>query len=174
MVALIQSTRVTTIAGLCAITCFGMAAPATAEPTDNQANNDKLVALLSGGYTSADCQASKLYPEDPFVARLACGPNSQSGGPVNAIYSLYGSVADLNKTFNVYVHLGAPVPCPGSTQPGPTAWPGGMVVCSASNQRLDEGALSLTWTRSADLLVVTAKPNGRDLASLYDWWLTAR
>ena len=31
------------------------------------------------GYTPADCQASEQYPEDPFLVRLGCGPNSQPG-----------------------------------------------------------------------------------------------
>jgi len=93
--------------------------------------------------------------------------------PFSAIFSLYGSAADLNKTFDVYVNSGAPVPCPGATDPGPMAWQGGMVLCATSHQQPDEGARMLTWTKNADL-VVTAKPKGRDLAALYDWWLTAR
>ena len=170
----IRASRAVTTVCLSAVILFGVSATANADPTDNQANTDKLFALLSAGYTAADCQASKPYPEDPFLARLGCGPNGQPNGPVSAIYSLYGSAADLNKTFNVYVNSGAPVPCPGTTDPGPMAWQGGMVICATSNQQPDEGAPILTWTKNADLLVVTAKPKGRDLAALYAWWLPAR
>ena len=46
------------------------------------------------------------------------------------------------------------------------------VMCNLYQQP-DEGAPILTWTKNADLLVVTAKPKGRDLAALYAWWLTA-
>src|SRR5246127_358198 len=82
---------------------------AIADPADNQANNDKLFALLSGGYTPGDCKAGKQYAEDPFVARLGCGPSSQAGGPSAATYSLYGNIADLDKAFNQY---GSAIPCP--------------------------------------------------------------
>src|SRR5262249_54820661 len=61
------------------VTFLGTSATATADPSDNQANNDKLFALLPGGYTPANCQAGKQYPEDPFLARLGCGRNSQPG-----------------------------------------------------------------------------------------------
>ena len=121
MSTLIRAARAMTILCLSAVILFGVSATATADPTDNQANNDKLFALLSVGYTPADCQAGKQYPEDSFLARLGCGPNSQPGGPAGAIYSLYGSAADLNKTFNAYVNSGDPLACPGTTNPGPVA-----------------------------------------------------
>ncbi len=154
-----------TILCLSAVILFGVSATATADPTDDQANNDKLFALLSGGYTPADCQAGKQYPQDPFLARLGCGPNSQPGGPAGAIYSLYGNAADLNKTFNIYVNSGTPLACPGATSPGPVPWQGGSVVCTTARGP-DDGAPMLSWTKTADLLVVSAR--GRDLASVYD------
>ena len=46
-----------------------------------------------------------------------------------------------------------------------------MMVCSTARGP-DEGAPMLSWTKTVDLLVVSAR--GRDLASLYAWWLTAR
>jgi hypothetical protein len=46
---------------------------ATADPADNTANNDKLFALLSGGFTPADCQAQGgLKPTDPALAFISC------------------------------------------------------------------------------------------------------
>jgi hypothetical protein len=174
MSTLIRAARAMAAVCLFAVIGLGESPTATADPTDNQANNDKLSGLLSGGYIPAECQASKPYPEDPFLARLGCGSNDLPGGPVSAIYSLYGSVADLNNSFNIYVNSGTPVPCPGTTGPGPSAWQGGMVLCATSNQQPDEGAPFIAWTRNADLLVVSAKPKGRDLAPLYAWWLTAR
>jgi hypothetical protein len=45
------------------VTLFVTSAQAAADPTDARADNDKLFALLSGGYTAADCQAGKQYPE---------------------------------------------------------------------------------------------------------------
>jgi hypothetical protein len=106
-----------------------------------------LFALLCGGYPPRDCQAGKQYPEDPFLARLGCGPNSQPGGPNAATYSLYGNIADLNKAFNIY---GSAIPCPGTTDPGPVAWQGGRVKCG--HDFYPHTSLSmLTWTRDADL-----------------------
>ena len=99
---------------------------------------------------------------------LRCGPNSQPGGPVGATYSLYGNPADLNKAFNV--NSAARLPCPGTTDPGPTPWQGGMVKCGSPYPHL--GGVMLTWTTDADLLM--ANVNSSDLASLYAWWLAAR
>src|ERR1700692_3131183 len=127
MFTFVQGARAMTVVCLSAVTLFGTSATATADPTDNQANNDKLFALLSGGYTPADCHAGKQYPQDPFLARLGCGRNSQPGGPWAATYSLYGNPADLHKTFNQY---GTPIPCPGTTDPGPIPWQGGMMKCA--------------------------------------------
>ena len=95
MFTLIRPARAITIVCFSVVTLFGVPAMATADPTDNQAN-DKLFALISPGYTPADCQASKPYPEDPFLARLGCGPNGQPGGPAGAIYSLYGTTLSAN------------------------------------------------------------------------------
>jgi serine/threonine-protein kinase len=146
----------------------GTSAPATADPIDDQANNDKLFALLPGGYTPADCAAGKQYLEDPFLARVGCGPNSQPGGPIMATYSLYGNPADLNKVFNL--NIADPLPCPGTTDPGPISWSGGMVKCGSPYPHL--GGVMLTWTRDADLLIAIVQSS--DLASLYAWWLAAR
>jgi len=168
MFTLVQGARAMTAMCVCLPTFFGTSATAAADPTDNQANNDKLFALLSGGYTRADCQAGKQYPEDPFLARLGCGRTSRPGGPDAATYSLYGNIADLNKTFDRY---GASIPCPGTTDPGPIAWPGGMVKCG--HDFYPQQSLSmLTWTKDADLVVVNVE--GPDLSALYAWWLSAR
>lgn len=165
MSILITAARFVAIACLLVVTLIGGSTTATAQP-DDQANNDKLFAMLSGGYTPADCQAGKQYPEDPFLARLGCGPNSQEGGPTGATYSLYGSAADMNTVFTR--RLGDPIACSETTGAGPVAWPGGMVQCSHNSR----AGTALSWTRDTDLLVVVA--SGPDVASLYNWWLTAR
>jgi hypothetical protein len=168
MFTFVQGARAMTAACVSAVAFFGTSATATADPTNNQADNDKLFALLSGGYTPADCKAGKQYPEDPFLARLGCGRNSRLGGPNAATYSLYGNVADLNKTFNLY---SASIPCPGTTDPGPIAWQGGRVECGHDFYPQQSQSM-LTWTKDADLVVVNAE--GPDIASLYAWWLSAR
>jgi serine/threonine kinase PknH len=168
MFTFVQGARAMAVAFVSAVTFCGTSATATADPTDNQANNDKLFAQLSGGYTPADCQAGKQYAEDPFLARLGCGRNSRPGGPNAATYSLYGNIADLKKAFSQY---GASIPCPGTTDPGPIAWQGGMMKCG--HDFYPHVSLSmLTWTKDADLVVVNAE--GPDLAALSSWWLTAR
>ena len=168
MLTFVRAARAVIVACVSAVIFLGSSPTATADPADNQANNDKLFALLSGGYTPADCHAGKQYAEDPFLARLGCGLNSQPGGPNAATYSLYGNVADLNKTFNTY---GSAIPCPGSTDPGLVAWQGGRVKCGHDFYP-HTSLFMLTWTREADLVVVNVE--GADLASLYDWWLSAR
>jgi hypothetical protein len=159
MFTFVEGVRVMTAVCVSVVTFFGISATATADPPDNQANNDKLFALLSGGYTPADCQAGRGF---------GCGRNSQPGGPNAVTYSLYGNTADVNKTFNLY---GASIPCPGTTDPGPTAWPGGTMKCGHDFYPHTSQSM-LTWTKDADLVVVNAE--GPDLASLYAWWLTAR
>src|ERR1700739_1387465 len=113
-----------TAACVSAIAFCGTPATAPADPTDNQANSDKLFAVLSGGFTPADCQAGPQSPQDPFLARVFCHHQHVSGGPYGAIYSLYGNPADLSQAFNQY---GAPIPCPGATDPGPIHWQCGMM-----------------------------------------------
>ncbi|MDT5260747.1 MAG: hypothetical protein QOD10_5827 [Mycobacterium sp.] len=168
MFTFVQGARAMTAACVSVVAFVGIPATATADPTENQVNNDKLFVLLSGGYTRADCQAGKQYPEDPFLARLGCGRNNRPGGPNAATYSLYGNIADLNTTF---AHYGASIPCPGTTDPGPIAWQGGLVKC-AHDFYPHQSQSMVTWTKDADLVVVNAE--GPDLASLYAWWLSAR
>jgi hypothetical protein len=67
MSSLIRAARAMAVVCFSAVILFGLSATATADPTDNQADNDKLFALLSAGYSPADCKASKPYPEDPFL-----------------------------------------------------------------------------------------------------------
>lgn len=166
MFTFVRGARAMTAVWVCVVMFFGTSATATADPADNQANNNKLFALLSGGYTAADCQAGKQYPEDPFLARIGCG--RKPGGPNAATYSLYGNIADLNKAFGQY---GPSIPCPGTTDPGPTAWQGGMMKCGHDFYPQQSQSM-LTWTRTADLVV--ANVEGPDLATVYSWWLGAR
>jgi hypothetical protein len=168
MFTFVRAAKAMTAACVFVASYFGTSATATADPTGDQANNDKLFALLSGGYTPADCRAGNQYPQDPFLARLGCGRNGQPGSPKAATYSLYGNIADLNKAFDIY---GASIPCPGTTDPGPTAWQGGRVKCGHDFYPQESQSM-LTWTRDSDLVVVNIE--GPDLASLYAWWLTAR
>jgi hypothetical protein len=165
MSMLITAAKTLAIAGLLIVTIIHGPTTARADP-DNQVNNDKLFAMLSGGYTPADCQASKQYPEDPFLARLGCGPNGQEGGPTGATFSLYATDADMNAAFNR--RLGDPIACSETTGPGPVSWSVGMVQCSHNSR----AGTALSWTRNADLLVGVV--SGSDVGSLYNWWLTAR
>lgn len=165
MSMLITAARTLAIASLLIVTIIGGTTTARADP-DSQVDNDKLFAMLPGGYTPADCQASKQYPEDPFLARLGCGPNSQEGGPAGATYSLYATDAGMNAAFDK--RLGEPIACSETTGPGPVSWPGGMVQCSYNSR----AGTALSWTRNADLLVGVV--SGPDVGTLYNWWLTAR
>jgi serine/threonine kinase PknH len=168
MFTFVRGARVMAAACVSVVTFVGTSTTASADPTDNRANNDKLFALLSGGYVPGDCRASTQYPQDPFLARIGCGRNSQPGGPNAATYSLYGNIADLNKIFNQY---GASISCPGTTDPGPIAWQRGMMKCGHAFYP-QQSQSTLTWTKDADLVVVNVE--GPNLATLYAWWRTAR
>jgi hypothetical protein len=154
-----------TAACVSAVAFCGTPATATADPTDNQANNDKLFALLSGGFTPADCQAQGgVKPSDPFLAHIACH-RSIPGGPYAADYTLYGNPPNVNEPFNYPA-----IPCPGSTDAGPIPWQGGMMKCAHNVYPASSGFV-VTWTRDADFVVANAF--GVDLAALYGWWLGA-
>jgi hypothetical protein len=166
-----QSVRVflgTAMTATCVLVVTSVAAslPASADPADNQANNDKLFALLSGGFTPADCQAQGgLKPTDPVLAHVSCHRHIP-GGPYAVDYSLYGNPPDVTKPFNY-----PSIPCPGTTDPAPIPWQGGMMKCAHNVYPASSGFV-VTWTRDADLVVANAY--GVDLAGLYSWWLAAR
>jgi len=70
-----QSLRVflgTAIAAACVsvVTPVATSLTATVDPADNQASNDKLFALLSGGFTPADCQAARGLPGTGSLPRF--------------------------------------------------------------------------------------------------------
>jgi serine/threonine-protein kinase len=162
-----RAARAVAVVCLSIATVFGATGTAAAGP----ASNEKLLGMLSGGYTAADCTPSEQYPEDPFRARFGCGANSQPGGPRSAIYSLYGAGFEVTEAFQAVAGSGSPLACPGQVDPGPIGWQNGLVVCTTARGP-SEGAPTLTWTKSADLLLVSV--TGSDIASLYAWWLTAR
>lgn len=168
MLTFVQGARAITAACVCAVTFLGGSPTATADPAANQANNDKLFAMLSGGFTPADCQAGPQSAHDSFLARVFCHHQHVSSGPYGAIYSLYGNPADLSQAFNQY---GAPIPCPGTTDPAPVPWQGGTMKCTHDIYPQTSG-FALTWTRDADLVLVNV--DGADLTDLYGWWLAAR
>jgi hypothetical protein len=85
-----QLAQVLTFGCLCAAALHA-AGTATADP----AHDDTPFPLLSGGYTAAEWQASNPYPEDPFLARLGCGPNSQPDSPSTAIVGLCRAMLPL-------------------------------------------------------------------------------
>lgn len=163
--------KATTVVCLSTTPLLGLTGTAAAEPAD-PANNDRVFALLPGGYPPGECSASDLYAEDPFIARVGCGPNTDPGGPVGATYSLYANPGDLDVVFNQAASSGDPTACPGASAAGPAAWPGGMVACTILNGGPGHGSPMVSWTNAADALMVAAR--GTDLGSLYSWWLTAR
>jgi serine/threonine kinase PknH len=169
MLSLIRATKTLAVAGFAAAAALGVSVPAAAQPDADPANNDKLFAMLAGGYTPAHCVASKL--SDAAIARLGCGPNGQPGAPSGAIYSLYPNVGEMNKAFDSLARSGDAVPCPGSNTAGPIPWGGGMVSCETLRGPA-QGAPMVAWTRSGDLLVASAR--GQDIAALYNWWLNGR
>lgn len=167
MFTLLRAARAGAVVCLSAATIFGSSATAAAGPI-----NDKLLGMLSAGYTPADCTLAEPPAEaDPYRSRFNCGPNAQPGGPRSAVYSLYGAGYEVTEALQAVAASGSPLACPGQVDPGAIGWQNGLVVCT-TGRGPSEGAPTLTWTKSADLLLVSA--TGTDIASLYAWWLTAR
>ena len=169
MFELMQTARAIAIGCISAATLLGFSATAAADPTDTDASNEKLAGLIPPG--SGDCQVSKQYPEDPFLARLGCGQRSQPGGPHGATYSLYGSPADVDTTFGRLAGSGNPVPCPGAAGPEPVSWGGGMVVCTTAAARSRARRLC---RGPRPRICLSGSAMGNDLAALYTWWVAAR
>jgi hypothetical protein len=119
MFTLIRAARSVAVVCLSAATFFAASTTTTAAAVPT--SNDKLLAMLSGGYTPADCTVSNRDP-DPFRARLGCGPNTQPGGPRSAIYSLYATGADLTEALQSYASSGSPIACPGQVDPASIGW----------------------------------------------------
>lgn len=106
------------------------------------------------------------------IAAVTCGPTSPSSGQQTAYFALFTNADDLDRAFEDLIAADELAACPNSEE-SPTNWdydddtpdePAGSLACGTY-----EGFADIVWTRTADLVLGTAR--GRHLDRLYDWWL---
>jgi hypothetical protein len=136
------------------------------------APSGKLMEMLPQGFSSTNCQEKD--PSAGSVERVMCDQSSDPSGPSYAVFLLYANVTDLATQFQQgpsqsgYTVASS---CPGG-KASPGTWsyrntnqPAGQVECGTSV----EGKPSVIWTDNAKLRLAIVE--GKDSASLYQWWL---
>lgn len=144
----------------------------TAPPPPTANYDDQLMALLSGGHDSSNCQPISP-PAGAALATVDCGPATTPGGPESTRYSLFGDQAALDAAFDGAVEVNSELlQCPGSGIDSPTTWHyndtpdevAGQIACGTYNDNPD-----VVWTNNAGMLLADAQ--GPDFEALHNWWL---
>ena len=129
--------------------------------------------LLPVGYPPQACRPVSAADPGGLVT-MACGPNTDPGGPPTAQYTLFTNRTALIAAFNGLVETSSQLICPGNIQsPGP--WrrnanpdrPSGILFCGNSDDRE-----VVIWTDEERLLLSAVKTGerGPNLDQLYQWW----
>lgn len=144
----------------------------TAAPPQTESYDAQLMALLSAGHDSSNCEPISP-PAQGTLATVDCGPASTPGGPQSTRYSLFSDVSALSAGFDAAVEVNSELlQCPGSGLESPTTWHytdtpdqvAGQVACGTYNDSPD-----VVWTNDENLLLADAQ--GPDLEELHNWWL---
>lgn len=141
--------------------------PTTTTQTVSSAARERLLGLLPAGYGPDACTVES-------ATQVACGPNSEPGGPSSAQYFTAPNKAGLTAQFRSVVDSSSQVNCPGGYQsPGP--WkrraqpdkPMGDVFCG-----IRDGHPVVAWTNEPKSLLSVAQsgPGGPRMEELYQWW----
>lgn len=129
----------------------------------------RLTRVLPSGYAPGSC--SPAPAEDPAAAAVvSCGPNSDSGGPVSATYTLARTPEALRAALQRVIGSARTVVCPGNIQ-SPGTWrhlatptvTQGTVFCG-----IGDGRPLVAWTDDAQLLL--ASTQSQNIDQLYTWW----
>ena len=160
----------------CIVSAVVATALSTATPASADSLND-LMDLLPAGYSSGACKATDRAAA---LAAVNCGPNSLTGGPTSATYSLFGDDDAMYQAFAAA--LSGPdwttAACPGmrSSDPVPlTKSDGtryGSVVCGRASTFLPDRDGAIAWTRDADKFLGVAYVGYQGQAypaSLFEW-----
>ena len=144
----------------------------TAAPPRTASFDAQLMALLSTGHDSSNCEPIS-ETAGTALATVDCGPATTAEGPKSTRYSLFADQAALEAGFDGAVEVNSELlPCPGSGTDSPTTWHytetpdqvAGLIACGIYNDRPD-----VVWTNDASLLLADAQ--GPDLDVLHAWWL---
>ncbi|MDZ4264988.1 MAG: serine/threonine protein kinase, partial [Mycobacterium sp.] len=144
----------------------------TAPPPQTESYDAQLMAQLSGGHDSSNCEPISP-PAGTALATVDCGPATTPGGPQSTRYSLFDDQAALDAGFDEAVRVNSELlQCPGSGVESPTTWHytetpdqvAGQIACGTYNDGPD-----VVWTKNEGLLLADAQ--GPDLEELHKWWL---
>lgn len=149
------------------------ATPASATPdtTADSADQQRLMGLLSQGYSSANC--TPVAVSGSRRASVKCEHNSDPGGPTGASFTLYSDRDAMAADFSEDISYDELSTCPGVPEPSPTTWhyhSSGQVAGSLSCGTFGDAFAEVEWTSDANLLLASA--SGPDIAALYQWWRT--
>ncbi|MGE0216317.1 serine/threonine-protein kinase [Mycolicibacterium sp.] len=144
----------------------------TSAPPPAQDYDAQLMALLSGGHDSSNCEPVNP-PAGGALATVDCGPVNTGPGPSSTRYSLFPDQGTLDDGFEQAINVNSELlECPGSGVESPTTWhytdtpdeEAGQIACGTYNDTPD-----LVWTNNDGYVLADAQ--GPDLAELHEWWL---
>src|ERR1700694_194866 len=123
---LTNAARSMVAASLIGISAFGCSATATASPATpgtagDPADLQKLMGMLSTGYTADNCNqvGSDGNPNPNALVQVDCGQNPDPGGPLFGRYGLFASPGALNAAFRSAISGDTLAPCAaGMAAPG--------------------------------------------------------
>jgi serine/threonine kinase PknH len=148
------------------------APPSSPAPTDGQT---RLLSLLPPGYVAGAC--TPVTPESDSiwtaaVAMVACGQNTQPGGPSKATYGLFPTPDTLKKAFKDDLANVSLVNCPGEGA-SPVTWHydqtpndlAGMIACGTYNNHPN-----VIWSNDAKLMLSDVAGDPATVEDLHTWW----
>lgn len=144
----------------------------TAPPPPTESYDQQLMALLSAGHDSSNCQPVSP-PAASALATVDCSQTTMPNGPAFTRYSLFGDQAALDAAFQEAIGVNSELlQCPASGIDSPTTWHytetpdevAGQIACGTYNDNPD-----VVWTNDGSLLLADAQ--GPNLDDLHNWWL---
>ena len=144
----------------------------TSPPPPTESYDQQLMALLSTGHDSSNCQPV-TPPAASALATVDCTQTTQATGPAFTRYSLFGDKDALDTAFQDSIGVNSElVQCPGSGIDSPTTWHytdtpdavAGQIACGTYNDNPD-----LVWTKDDVLLLADAQ--GPSMEDVHNWWL---
>jgi hypothetical protein len=133
----------------------------------------KVTRVLPPGYPPDTCLPAATT-EAGGIATLTCGRNTDAGGPLTGLYTVFPDRTALNDAFDRAVAASEQLICPGNIQsPGPwrrNATPektAGILFCGNRDQKP-----VIVWSDTERLLLSTVQSpgGGPELDALYAWW----